>query len=280
MVPSTLSICRKINETEGKYYFKSLFDSGATEVMVKKAALPTYLQVFTTEEKGFITTQGRFTSAEYVYLNGISFPELSYSRQVKTVKAYIFHANEVRYDIIFGRKFMHNVGIDLKFTTSTVHWFEDMMNFHPLNYFKNKEAMRDILNSEPFRVKRFDDSATKYKSVDLEEVIKTQIHLSDDQKKQLQDVLVKYDKLFAGLNDCHLGQYPNQTFHITLKPDARPYHVKQPFPIPVNQLENFKTEIHRQVQLGILSECADSEWGLPTFCVPKPDNTARIVADL
>jgi hypothetical protein len=38
MVPTTLSVARKVNGNEGRYFFKSLFDSGGTSVMINKRA--------------------------------------------------------------------------------------------------------------------------------------------------------------------------------------------------------------------------------------------------
>ena len=44
-------------------------------------------------------------------------------------------------------------------------------------------------------------------------------------------------------------------------------------------VETLKKEIQRLCDLGVLKWQADSEWALPTFIVPKKDNTVRVVSD-
>ena len=40
-----------------------------------------------------------------------------------------------------------------------------------------------------------------------------------------------------------------------------------------------KKEIQRLCDLGVLQWQADLEWALPTFIIPKKDNTVRVVSD-
>lgn len=40
LIPMALGICKQVNDIKGNFLFKTLFDSGATHVMVKKSALP------------------------------------------------------------------------------------------------------------------------------------------------------------------------------------------------------------------------------------------------
>ncbi len=52
----------------------------------------------------FKTTAGSFNSAEFVYPTSLSLPEFSFTCRVKKLKAYLFDAPEVEYDLILGRK--------------------------------------------------------------------------------------------------------------------------------------------------------------------------------
>jgi hypothetical protein len=45
MVPTTLLVAKKVKENEGRLFFKSLFDSGGTSVMINKRALPPNCEV-------------------------------------------------------------------------------------------------------------------------------------------------------------------------------------------------------------------------------------------
>ena len=58
--------------------------------------------------------------------------------------------------------------------------------------------------------------------------------------------------------------------HIDLEPDARPVY-RRPYPVPQVHMKTFKKELDHLVELGVLSPVRDTEWGLPTFIVPKKD---------
>ena len=45
-------------------------------------------------------------------------------------------------------------------------------------------------------------------------------------------------------------------------------------------MKTFKKELDHLVELGILSPVRDTEWGLPTFIVPKKDGRVRWVSDM
>ena len=60
----------------------------------------------------------------------------------------------------------------------------------------------------------------KYNQVTTEDVIKQQLHLSAEQKKDLRKLLEKHKELFSG----KLGLYPHKKFHIDVDPKAVPVH--------------------------------------------------------
>jgi predicted phage gp36 major capsid-like protein len=48
LVPQTIATIRKINNQEGRYFFKILFDSGATpEAMIKQSKFPLGIVIHT-----------------------------------------------------------------------------------------------------------------------------------------------------------------------------------------------------------------------------------------
>jgi hypothetical protein len=115
----------------------------------------------------------------------------------------------------------------------------------------------------------------KYDAVSIEDVVKECMHLSEEQRADLQVVLSKFQKLFSG----KLGVFPHQKFHIALEPGARPKHVR-PYAIPRIHLAAFKKELEHLVQLGVLSPTGVSEWGSPTFITPKKDGRVQWASDL
>ncbi len=63
-----------------------------------------------------------------------------------------------------------------------------------------------------------------------------------------------------------------------LKGGTKPYH-GWPFPIPKKHMDITKKEIQRLCNSGVLEWQADSEWALPTFIIPKKDNTMKVVSN-
>ena len=67
-------------------------------------------------------------------------------------------------------------------------------------------------------------------------------------------------------------------YDIELRPDATPYHAK-PYPIPYSRLHTLKLEVERLVQAGVLRKVNRSEWGAPSFIIPKKDGSVRVITD-
>ena len=106
----------------------------------------------------------------------------------------------------------------------------------------------------------------KYEAISTDEVVDQCTHLDDEQKAELKQVLKGFQKLFSG----KLGTYPHRKFHIDIEPEARPKHVR-PYAIPCIHLAAFKKELEHLVKLSVLSPTGSSEWGSPTFIIPKKD---------
>ena len=78
--------------------------------------------------------------------------------------------------------------------------------------------------------------------------------------------------------DGSLGDFKTSPVHLELKEGAKPYHGKA-FPVPHIHKKTLKKEIERLVALGVLRKCSDSEWGCPTFIIPKKNGTVRFISD-
>jgi len=114
-----------------------------------------------------------------------------------------------------------------------------------------------------------------YQPADPEEVAAKQTHLTPEQRADLANLLRKFPRLFNG----HLGLYPHKKVHLELLPNAQPVH-RRPYDVPHSQLQVFQNALDMYVHLGILEPCGASEWGLPTFIIPKKDGTVRWVSDM
>ena len=84
----------------------------------------------------------------------------------------------------------------------------------------------------------------------------------------------KYESLF----DDNLGTWHGKPYNIKLKPDAELYHGK-PFPVPRTHELTFKQELDRLEYLKVIKKVNRSQWGAPTFLIPKKDSTLRFISD-
>ena len=75
----------------------------------------------------------------------------------------------------------------------------------------------------------------KYQSMSTEEVAMLQTHLTESQKKQLQEVFERHKVLFDG----RLGKYPHAKYDLKLKEGATPVF-KRPYPVPFSTQKLFK----------------------------------------
>ena len=77
-------------------------------------------------------------------------------------------------------------------------------------------------------------------------------------------LLNKYECLFGG----NLGTWHGKPYDIKLKPDAEPYRGK-PFPVTRIHELTFKQELDRLEYLKVIKKVNLSQWGVPTFLIPK-----------
>ena len=58
-------------------------------------------------------------------MHNIRLPELDKNRNVEQQKALIFESETCKYDVILGADFLSKSGIDVKYSTGTIQWFEN-----------------------------------------------------------------------------------------------------------------------------------------------------------
>jgi hypothetical protein len=81
------------------------------------------------------------------------------------------------------------------------------------------------------------------------------------------------------LFDGTLGHWKDQPYGIKLKDGVKPDHAR-PYPIPIIHESTLKMEVAILCQIGALKKINRSQWGSPTFIIPKLDGTVHFISDL
>ena len=167
--------------------------------------------------------------------------------------------------LLLVAKFMSVAEFKLDFSVNTVLWYDKSMSFHARSYFNNACLIEECTTNEPFAIAEayniqssrtaYVDSAAKYKETDLIKLAYDQAHLSIETRSELQTMLVCESKLFQSLEGKTLEIFPDREFYIELVPGAVPFHVKQPYSIPLHQRNAVKKELICQLGLGIITRC-------------------------
>ena len=82
----------------------------------------------------------------------------------------------------------------------------------------------------------------------------------------LLQLLQKYEDIFDG----QLSEWDPEPVEFDFVDGATP-HSQRHFPVPHIHKETFKKELLRLVKIGVLEQVHSSEWGSPTFIIPKKD---------
>ena len=76
-----------------------------------------------------------------VVLRNLRLPELDKNRNVDQQKALIFDTDSCRYDVILGADFLSKTGIDVKYSTGNIEWFDNELPMHDTRYLQHKDFL-------------------------------------------------------------------------------------------------------------------------------------------
>eukprot|EP00804_Cyclotella_cryptica_P023885 CCRYP_010023-RA/>CCRYP_010023-RA protein AED:0.37 eAED:0.36 QI:0/0/0/1/1/1/2/0/274 len=194
------------------------------------------------------------------------------------------------FDLILGSNTLKELGIVLNFWTKEITVDDISLPMRDINKLKTRAAVERAwtINNSIYQDTSKEPQSTleatkrlihildaKYDKADLRAIVKDNCtHLSVPEQTKLLEFLQEFEELFSR----KLGDWDCKQVSLQLKEGAQPYHGK-PFPIPKKHVETTKREVQRLCDLGVLKWQDDSEWVLPTFIVPKKDNTLQVVSN-
>jgi hypothetical protein len=178
-----------------------------------------------------------------------------------------------RCDMMIGRDLIIELGLDAKGSDLSICWDDAAIPWRQVDSTLKDAFLSYIPTHRPSkRIKQILDA--EYKAADLSEIVAAAEHLSEIEKSELFTLLNKYKDLFDGT----LGTWTGTPYDIKTKEGIEPYHGR-PFPVPKIHELTLKTELDRLVRLGVLKMVNRSQWGAPTFIIPKKDGTVRFISD-
>ena len=276
----------KRGEQTAKRIWRVLLDSGSDGDLLfvhprNKEYIPSKERL---HPQRWTTSNGTFKTTKVGNLD-LKFPEFSESKLFKIRPDIVNVPKEMNkpvYDLIIGVKTMTKMGVILDFqnkmlvidkSIQPMKSLESLNDTNLLNNFHRDHLEPDSTRDSTKRTVEILDAS--YEKANLAEVLdQTCGHLSSIQRNSMLKLLTKYEELFDGT----LGDFETDPVNLELKKDATAYHGR-PYPIPHSQLKVFKKEVERLCELGVLKRQPESEWGSPTFIIPKKNGQVRFLTD-
>jgi hypothetical protein len=142
LTPVTIMVVDTISSVKTRIFLKVLLDSDSTTTMINRKCLHRNCQLCKiSKSRKMETLAGSYTSSEMVVLRNLRLPELDKNRNVDQQKALIFDADSCRYDVILGADFLSKTGIDVKYSTGTIEWFDNELPLRDTRYLQSKDFL-------------------------------------------------------------------------------------------------------------------------------------------
>ena len=104
----------------------------------------------------------------------------------------------------------------------------------------------------------------KYEKPDLFKEVTKLTHLNSEEKDKLLTVLLKTQGAFQGTK----GTWTGKPIRLKIKKESKPFFSK-PYKIPQAYRKKVKKEVDILIKIGLLTRITESEWGAPSFVIPK-----------
>ena len=122
LTPIIIMVVDTISTVKSRRLLKVLLDSGSTMTVIKKKNCQTH-KIAT--NKMVNTLAGSYNTSEMVAMRNLRLPELDKNRNVDQQKALVFESKTCKYNVILGANFLTKTGIDVKYSTRTIEWFDN-----------------------------------------------------------------------------------------------------------------------------------------------------------
>ena len=270
----------KKNRSKSHEGLRVLIDTGCSHSIILKKYCN---KLKNNKEKEYATGSGTLKTKHEskVYF---SLPEFSDQKIIDWVFN-VTSSEDLGYDVILGRDVLLNLNMNISFEKRNISWEGieiPMRDFGKLRKYKfNKMEFKALIQErdEPMVTQEATDRIVKildsnYQKANLKAVVQNAEHLTKKEKDLLYKLLIKYEDIFDGT----LGEWKTTPVDFEMVEGTVP-HSQRHYPVPHLYKQTFKKELDRLEGLGVLEKVQQSEWGSPTFIIPKKDNKVRFVSD-
>jgi hypothetical protein len=103
-----------------------LVNSEPTTTLINKKCFDRHCKPYKLSSSRKVSTlTGTYTFAEMVVMRNLRLPKFDKNRNVDQQKAHVFQSETCGCDVILGAGFLTKVGIDVKYSTGTMEWFNN-----------------------------------------------------------------------------------------------------------------------------------------------------------
>ena len=116
----------RTSSVKSRRILRVMLDTGSTTTTVINCKyLPKHYKLCKKNTTRIVNTlNGSSNLSEMVVLWNRRWPELDSAHNIDQQKALVFESNTCQIDIILGTDFLSITGIDVKYSTHTVEWFD------------------------------------------------------------------------------------------------------------------------------------------------------------
>ncbi len=130
LTSTSIAVVDTMSSVRSRILLKVLFDPGSTLTLISRKCLPRHCKPCAITNKHQIhTLAGTCAAKEMVVMRKIRLPKFNKKPVVEEQKALVFD-RQCKYDVIFGADFVSKTGIDIKYSSGIIEWFDNELPMH------------------------------------------------------------------------------------------------------------------------------------------------------
>jgi hypothetical protein len=217
-VPMSFALAKAIHGQESNSNMLVLFDPGSTLTWISSNKLPEGTKGDEAPPLIGMTIAGQFNSNKAVELKNLCFPEFYRTQYFSSYKARVFETS-CCYNMIIGHDMLRAMGLIVDFKDNLMTWDDvviAMKTYPKKPSLPNEPSIvsQMILDLIKDNLITTDECLTKYEPSNIGQIAQGQKQLMPSQCNELEEILLKFPKLFSG----GLGKFNGEKIHLDLDP--------------------------------------------------------------